>query len=98
MQTCSLCNMLSPDETTNCVKCGADLREFSTTAVARRKFQENPRVKLVRVVVMHDACPACQEVEASYEKDSLPILPVKGCSHATGCRCFYQPYLEEIYP
>jgi hypothetical protein len=25
-------------------------------------------------------------------------LPVEGCSHALGCRCFYQPVLDEIYP
>lgn len=98
MQTCTLCNMLSPDEATNCTNCGADLREYSMTAVARRKFQENPRVKLIRVVSMHNACPACQRIEGSYEKDRIPILPVQGCSHAHGCRCFYQPYLEEIYP
>ncbi len=98
MQTCSRCNMLSPDEATHCTNCDADLREHSMTAVARRKFQQNPRVNLIRVVTMHDACPACQEVEGSYEKDKVPILPVEGCSHANGCRCFYQPYLEEIYP
>jgi len=80
------------------VNCGADLSETSATATARKRFQSNPRVRLVRVIVSHDACPACQEKEATYPKDAIPILPVEGCSHELGCRCFYQPILEEIYP
>ena len=98
MQTCSKCNAFSPDAVTNCVNCGADLRELSTTAVARKRFQGNPRVRMVRVLVMDDACPACQEVEGTYSKQAAPVLPVEGCSHGDGCRCFYQPYLDEIYP
>ena len=98
MQTCTNCNAQSPDVTRNCVNCGADLSETSATATARKRFQSNPRVRLVRVIVSHDACPACQEKEATYPKDAIPILPVEGCSHELGCRCFYQPILEEIYP
>lgn len=98
MQTCSQCNAQSDDEAEFCVNCGVDLRIYSTTAVARRKFQNNPRVKLIRVMVAGDACPACMQIEGAYEKDDVPILPVHGCSHPMGCRCFYQPYLEEIYP
>ncbi len=98
MQTCSKCNALSPDEAKNCVNCGANLSEFSTTAVARQRFQINPRVNSVRIIVMHNACPACKEIEGTYQKDALPTLPVEGCSHARGCRCFYQPNLEVIYP
>ncbi len=98
MQTCTNCNAQSPDVARNCVNCGADLSEMSTTAIARKRFQLNPRVRMVRVIVSHDACPACQEIEGSYPKDSIPSLPVDGCSHERGCRCFYQPILEEIYP
>jgi len=98
VQTCSQCNAQSADEAEICQNCGADLRMYSTTAVARKKFQTNPRVKLVRVIVAADACPACTQVEGTYEKEEVPILPVVGCSHPNGCRCFYQPYLEEIYP
>jgi hypothetical protein len=98
VQTCYQCNYPSPDDATACSHCQADLREYSVTAVARRKFQENDRVSTVRVEVAHDACPACEEVQGSYQKDQLPILPVKGCSHPQGCRCFYAPKLEEIYP
>jgi hypothetical protein len=98
VQTCSQCNAQSVDEATVCGNCGADLRIYSTTAIARKKFQTNPRVGHIRVVVMHDACPACMQIEGAYQKDQAPDLPVEGCSHANGCRCFYQPYLEEIYP
>jgi len=98
VQTCSKCNALSPDQATNCINCGADLSELSTTAVARKRFQGNPRVRMVSILVMHDACPACQEIEGAYSKDALPPLPVEGCSHKNGCRCFYQPYLDELYP
>jgi hypothetical protein len=98
MQTCTTCNAQSPDAATLCVNCGADLREFSSTAVALKRFQNNPRVRMVRLIAMHDACPACLGSARAYEKDSAPKLPVEGCSHGLGCRCFYQPYLDDIYP
>ena len=98
MQTCSICNALSPDEAKYCSNCDAVLSEFSTTAAARKRFQANSRVKTVRVSVMHNACPACNEIEGVYDKDGLPALPVEGCSHKDGCRCFYQPVLDVIYP
>jgi hypothetical protein len=80
------------------MNCGADLSEFSNTAVALKRFQNNPRVRLVRLMAMDNACPACLESARAYDKDSAPKLPVEGCSHRLGCRCFYQPYLDEIYP
>ncbi len=98
MQTCSRCNTQSPDSTLTCPGCGADLRESAATAVALRKFQENPRVTAVNVVVHADACPACQEIQGTDPKDKAPKLPVEGCSHEHGCRCFYQPLLAEIFP
>ncbi len=98
MQTCSRCNTQSPDTALACPKCGADLRELSTTAVALRKFKENPRVNAVNVIVHGDACPACQAIQGTYPKDQVPRLPVEGCSCEKGCRCFYQPLLEEIFP
>lgn len=98
MQTCSRCNTESLDTVVTCPKCGADLQEFSTAAVALRKFQENPRVIAVHLIVHADACPACQEIQGTYPKDRVPKLPVEGCSHEKGCRCFYQPLLEEIFP
>lgn len=98
MQTCHQCNAQSPDSVSTCVNCGADLSEFSTTKYAKKEFLSNPRVSLVRVLVAHDACPVCQSFEGTYEKDDVPDLPVEGCSHQYGCRCFYQPYLTTIYP
>lgn len=95
MQTCSLCNASSPDSAVQCVHCSADLRKFSVTAVALKRFQENPRVRAVRVSVAYDACPHCYELLKTYAKDDVPILPHAGCSHENGCRCFYEPVLEE---
>lgn len=97
MQTCSRCFTQSPDPVLICPGCGAELREFSTTAVALKKFQENPRVLRVQLIVSHDACPACQQLRGAYEKGQAPALPVEGCSHPQGCRCFYEPILDEIY-
>jgi len=98
MQTCSQCNTQSPDTVEICPSCGANLQEKSTRAVALKQFQANPRVKNVRLVVANDACPACQQVEGTYDQFKAPALPVEGCSHEDGCRCFYVPMLDEIYP
>ena len=70
MQTCSRCNTQSPDSTITCPGCGADLKEFSQRQLALRKFQENPRVIAVNVIVHADACPACQEIQGTYPKRS----------------------------
>lgn len=98
MQICSQCNATSPDSATHCSNCHADLREYSKTALAIKRFRANPRVKNIRLVVAHDCCPACREMEGTYDKELAPGLPVEGCSHALGCRCFYEPMLTEIYP
>lgn len=98
MQTCTRCNTQSPDMAVTCPKCGADLKEYSATATALKKFQENPRVTAVNVINHGDACPACQAIQGTYPKDQVPSLPVEGCSHEGGCRCFYQPLLEEVFP
>jgi hypothetical protein len=65
---------------------------------ALEKFQQNPRVINVRLIVAADCCPACQANEGTYEKNDAPQLPIDGCSHAYGCRCFFQPMLNTIYP
>jgi len=98
LQTCSLCHTQSPDSADHCLNCQADLSEYSETAIALKKFQDNPRVRYVRLVVSDHCCPACREMEGAYSKDQAPRLPVEGCSHANGCRCFYQPFLTEIFP
>ena len=96
MQICSKCHATSPDTALYCGQCGADLREFSTRAVALRRYRENARVKAIRVVVAADACPACLSVAGTYAKDEVPALPVEGCSHENGCRCTYEPLYD--YP
>lgn len=98
MQTCTRCNTQSPDSALLCANCQADLSEYSATAVALKRFQVNPRVQLVKISISSDSCPVCNEARGAFEKDAVPRLPVEGCSHANGCRCFYEPVLDELYP
>jgi hypothetical protein len=95
VQTCSKCNASSPDAARTCVHCAANLAEFSATAVALKNLRLNPRVKAIRVTVAQDACPHCFGLMKTYPKDKVPPLPHLGCSHANGCRCFYEPVLKE---
>lgn len=95
MQTCSKCNASSPDTARTCTQCNASLEEFSATAVALRNLCVNPRVKAIRVSVAQDACPHCFGLLKTFRKDDAPSLPHLGCSHENGCRCFYEPVLEE---
>lgn len=98
MRTCTICRAQSPDTAEKCVKCGADLTVHSATAVALRQLRANERVSRVRLIVADDACPACRAAEGEFSKDRVAALPVPGCSHAHGCRCFYEPALVDIYP
>ena len=65
---------------------------------ALERMQANPRVIKIVVSVPAEACPACQEVFGTYPKDQVPELPMEHCSHPLGCRAFYQPFLDDIYP
>jgi hypothetical protein len=96
MQTCSKCNASSPDDALTCVSCNADLLEFSVTTVALKRMQANPRIRSIRVSCADDACPDCYELLNTYSKNEAPHLPHPGCSHENGCRCFYEPVLEEM--
>ena len=98
MQTCGVCSKQSPDHITVCPRCSSDLREKSLTALALTKLKANDRVSLVRVSVGDNCCPACAAVQGAHPKDQVPALPVEGCSHVNGCRCFYEPVLTEIFP
>ena len=98
MQICAKCNTQSPDTVKVCPQCQADLSQWSYAAVALQRLKDNPRVLMIRVSVAHNCCPACREAEGAYTKNQVPSLPVEGCSHETGCRCFYQPVLDDIYP
>lgn len=70
----------------------------SPAAQALTRIQANPRVKYVVVIAPADACPQCQNLTGTYPKDKAPRLPLEECSHPLGCRAFYLPYLDEIYP
>jgi hypothetical protein len=96
LQTCSRCNTTSPDTAFQCPACKADLRELSTTSRALRRFRENPRVSSIRISVAAGACPLCYEARGTFTKDEAPPLPHEGCSHPYGCRCTYEPVLNEI--
>lgn len=72
--------------------------DFSDAAHALKRFQANPRVKFIILAVPADACTACQELAGTYPKDQVPQLPVELCSHPHGCRAYYFPYLDEIFP
>ncbi|HEX9797899.1 MAG TPA: hypothetical protein VGA52_13010 [Anaerolineales bacterium] len=98
MRTCSQCRSRSPDSETRCVGCGADLDELSETAVALARLKANPRVGGIRVIPHGDCCPTCRAAEGEFRKQDVPDLPVQGCSHPLGCRCFYEPSLVELYP
>jgi Double zinc ribbon len=98
VQICSRCQAQSDDSAKICFSCGSDLREWSNSAVALKRMRENPRVNYIRIAVSNDSCPACRAAEGAYAKEMTPGLPVEGCSHSLGCRCFYQPALEVIYP
>ncbi len=98
MRTCTQCNKQSPDTAGECIHCGEDLSLHSATAKALKDMQSNPRVSQIRLIVAHDACPACRQNEGTYAKNATPKLPVDGCSHSTGCRCFYEPVLNVIFP
>jgi hypothetical protein len=98
MRTCSLCQTTAPDSVHVCANCGADLARHSVTATTLARLRGNPRVSRIRLIVAADACPACKAAEGDFDKRLAPDLPVIGCSHALGCRCFYEPLFTQIYP
>jgi hypothetical protein len=98
VQTCSLCHALSPNQARHCTNCQADLSEHSTHAQTLRNFRGNPRVEAVKILTNDEACSYCYEQLGTYPKERVPGLPHLGCSHNNGCRCFYVPVLNDIYP
>ena len=75
-----------------------DMWETSEAAQSLERMKANPRIKYIVIVVPEDACPACQNLTGTYPKDQVPHLPIEKCSHPLGCRSFYLPYLDEIFP
>lgn len=76
----------------------ADLGVYSTTAVSLKRMLENPRVIAIQVSAAEDACPVCEALQGTYQKTNVPHLPHEGCSHGEGCRCFYEPILNTVFP
>jgi len=72
--------------------------ENSEAAKSLQRMRANPRIKYIVVCVPEDACPACQNLTGTYPKDQVPRLPYEQCSHPLGCRSYYIPYLDEIFP
>jgi hypothetical protein len=72
--------------------------ESSKVAQDLARLQANPRVKFIVVAVPSDACPVCQGLAGTYPKEEAPRLPVELCSHPLGCRSYYIPFLDEIFP
>ncbi|GEM_PF-899379 len=70
----------------------------SEAAKSLERMRANPRIKYIVVVVPEDACPACQNLTGTYPKDQVPHLPIEQCSHPLGCRAYYLPYLDELFP
>jgi hypothetical protein len=76
----------------------ADHWETSNAAQVLKRLQANPRVKYIVLAVPIDACPVCKKLAGAYRKDKVPPLPVDVCSHPLGCRAYYIPNLDVIYP
>jgi hypothetical protein len=76
----------------------ADSWADSPASRALKRMQANPRVKYIVLIVPDNACPVCQNLTGTYPKEEVPPLPVEECSNPFGCRAFYLPYLDEIYP
>ena len=91
-------NMPSQKPTVSLARQSQESWATSPSAQALKRMQDNPRVKYIVVVAPAGACPACQNLTGTYAKDQVPPLPVEDCSHPLGCRAFYLPYLDEIYP
>jgi hypothetical protein len=75
-----------------------DIWETSEAAKSLERMRANPRIIYIVVCVPEDACPACQNLTGTYPKDQVPRLPYEECSHPLGCRSYYVPYLDEIFP
>jgi hypothetical protein len=75
-----------------------DTWEASEAVKSLERMRANQRIKYIVVCVPEDACPACQNLTGTYPKDQVPRLPYEECSHPLGCRAYYIPYLDEVFP
>lgn len=72
-----------------------------STAVHREileKIQQGGIATKVRILANQDSCPVCRSVEGAYAFEEVPELPLEGCSHPMGCRCYYAPVLDRRGP
>lgn len=76
----------------------AEEKRRTKTAQELKKLCDNARVAMITVQVNQFACPACQEVRGTYEKNAVPELPWEACSCDQGCTARYIPVLAEVYP
>jgi hypothetical protein len=72
--------------------------ENSEAYAALKVLQANPRINAIIIAAPANACPLCQELTGTYPKDQVPPLPIDSCSHPLGCRAFYMPVIQELYP
>jgi hypothetical protein len=60
-----------------------------------RKYRRAEWVRRVRIMTAEDSCAACKVLAMrTYELDSVPKLPCRGCTSAIGCRCALAPANE----
>lgn len=75
-----------------------DAWENSPAAAALKRMQANPRIKAITISAPSEACTVCQQLTGTYPKDQVPRLPIELCSHPLGCRAFYIPVMDTIFP
>lgn len=78
------------------------VESLEKSAAAHREILEKIRnggiATKVRILANHDSCPVCNSFDGAYDFDAVPALPLEGCSHPNGCRCFYAPVLDRRGP
>jgi hypothetical protein len=67
-------------------------------AAALKRIRDGGIATKARILANHDSCPVCNAMEGAYEFDEVPELPLEGCSHPQGCRCYYAPVLDRFGP
>lgn len=78
------------------------LQSYEKSAEEHRKILEKIEsggiATKVRILANQDCCPVCRRVEGAYDFHEVPELPLEGCSHPLGCRCYYAPVLDRRGP
>lgn len=53
------------------------------------EIRDSFHARYVAVIPEDEPCRACLALEGEYDIDSVPMLPVSGCSRPEGCTCWY---------